>query len=121
MAQVRVDGLNRLVRDFKRAGGDVDDLKDALAPVGEKVKKAAERTVPVGKTGNLKSTIRVSRAQRSVTIRAGNAKAYYAPFVSFGSVHNPTPKPFLREALNQTDVSGEVAVAIDSLLRKSGL
>lgn len=120
MAQVRVDGLNRLIRDFKRAGGDAEYLKDAWVPIGEKVKKEAERAVPV-RSGKLKSTIRLSRAQRSVTIRAGNAKAFYAPWVSFGSVHNKTPKPFLREALSRVDVTREVEAAVNSLLRKSGL
>ena len=120
MAQVRIDGFNKLVRDFKRAGGDVEDVKDALAPAGAKVAKKAEQIVPV-KSGDLKDSIRVSRAQRSVTVRAGNAKAYYAPFVSYSSARGKTPTPFLQTALARTDITSDVYRAVDAILRKSGL
>lgn len=120
MAQVRVEGLNQLVRDFKRVGGDVAELKEELVPIGEKVAKRARVVVPKGATRRLGKSIRVSKAQRSVTVRAGGGSASYAPFVAFGSRHNPAPVRFLSIALADTDVSGEVLIAINRIMDKAG-
>ena len=81
--RVEVTGARELARTLKRAGVNVNDMKDANQRTGEIVVRAAGGVVP-RRTGRLASSIRPSRMQAGVTIRAGGASLPYAGVQHYG-------------------------------------
>lgn len=84
MATVEVTGLNKVLRQMKKLGVEARDLKDAFQRIGAKVTADATSGAPV-RSGRLAGSVRQSRRQNSVYIRAGGKRTYYAPFVHWGT------------------------------------
>lgn len=82
-SRVRIEGLNRAVRNLKKAGADSQDLKDLMHSIGEVVVSAAQADVPKV-SGNLAGTIRAGRGATKAVVRAGGAKAKYAGVQNYG-------------------------------------
>lgn len=84
MATVEVKNLNKVLRQMKRLGVEMRDLKDAFQRIGAKVTADATSGAPV-RSGRLSGSVRQSRRQNSVYIRAGGKRTYYAPYVHWGT------------------------------------
>src|SRR4029077_16123865 len=83
-AQVEVQGLNKLTRALKKAGVEVQDLKDANQRVGAVVVQASGPITP-HRPGALASSLRVAQRQSGVIVRAGGGRVKYAKFVEYGT------------------------------------
>lgn len=106
---VRIEGLNRLARTLKAAGGDLSDLRKLNAAVAGVVTPAAIAGTPVGPAdrGHIRSTVRVGVTPRAVTLRAGTGAAGAYPYG--GPLHWGWParhirsRPWLSEAAQSTE------------------
>ena len=102
-ATVTVEGLNRFVSTLKRAGVDLDDMKEANAKVGNIVAGAAESRAP-RRSGKLAASIRSARQARRARVVAGRASVPYAGPIHWGwPARNITAQPFLTEAARATE------------------
>lgn len=93
LAQVQVVGARELARTLKKAGVQVADMKAANGRVGQIVVRASTPITPV-RSGRLAGSIRPSRQQAAVTIRAGGASIPYA-----GVQHWGWPRHHIRASL----------------------
>jgi hypothetical protein len=80
---VRVEGLNRAVRDLQRAGLEVGDLKDAFGKIARLGASVATGFAP-RRTGRLAGNIRPNKARNSARIVAGGARVPYAGVINYG-------------------------------------
>jgi HK97 gp10 family phage protein len=80
---IKVVGLNNAIRALKDLGVPAKEIAQAGTDAGNIIAKEARSLVPV-RTGNLKDTIRVSKAQTKVVVRAGKAKVPYANPIHWG-------------------------------------
>lgn len=80
---VRVEGLNRLVRDLQALGLDVDDLKEAFGDIAAEGARVASSFAPK-KTGALAATVRGNRAKNKAVVSAGRARVKYAGAINYG-------------------------------------
>ncbi len=119
-ASIKVEGLSRTIGQLKKLGVQSSDLKEAWIPMGRDMTNRSKQEAP-NSTGRLAGTIRPSKRQNGVTIRAGGARAPYAPFVYFGASTQPGPRPFMLKALEGYDVTGQILKALDQAIRSSGL
>jgi Bacteriophage HK97-gp10, putative tail-component len=91
---------------------------DLLLPAAEVIAKEARRQAPV-RTGRLRSSIVADVGRR------GNARvvalARYSPFVHYGSIHNPSPVPFLDRARNAPGVELAVEREVEKAIERAGL
>ncbi len=86
---VRVQNLNKTVRDLQRLGLEVDDLKDAFSTIAAEGADKVESYTPVGDSGNLAGTVRGNRAKSKAVVRAGTAAVPYAGPINYGwPAHN---------------------------------
>src|SRR4029077_20968309 len=83
-ASVKVEGLNKLNRALKKAGIEVQDLKDANNRVGAVVLQASGPITP-RRSGALAGSLRVAQRQSGVTVRAGGGRVRYAKYVEYGT------------------------------------
>jgi len=102
-AEVRVQGLNELIRTMKKAGEDLSDLKDAHARAGQIVANYA-RTIAPKRSGKLAGTIRAAKQVRRARIQAGRASVPYANPIHWGwPSRHIEPNPFLSIAARDTE------------------
>lgn len=80
---VRVEGLNRLVRELQGLGLELDDLKDAFAEIARKGAETASSFAPK-RTGALAASIRGNRAKNKAVVAAGKARVRYAGPINYG-------------------------------------
>jgi hypothetical protein len=80
---VKVEGLNKVVRQLVALGTDVDDLKDGFAAIAAKGADLAAKLAP-RRTGALAGTVRGNRAKNNATVTAGRAKVRYAGPINYG-------------------------------------
>lgn len=96
--RVEVEGLKQVLRNLKRLGVDVADLKEASNRAGQVVADAARSLAPT-KTGRLSNSVRAAKQQNAAVVRAGGARLPYAGVIHFGwPARGIAPKPFLFEA-----------------------
>ena len=82
---------------------------------------AEAKAVAPKRSGKLAGSVRGSKAKNRVTVSAGGARAPYAPYVAFGSVHNPNPIKFLYIALDSVDAASMIEKAVADAIRRAGL
>jgi hypothetical protein len=80
---VRVDGLNRTVRDLQTLGLEIDDLKEAFGDLAAEGADLASSFAPKVK-GDLARTIRGNRSKNKAVVTAGKKKVAYAGAVNYG-------------------------------------
>lgn len=115
---IKVEGARNLRRTLKRAGNNLDDLKDAHAAVGAIV-VAAGRTGAPRRSGALAGSVRASRAAASATVRAGGARTPYAGVIHWGwPGRGITAQPWLSTAATATEPAWTAAYqqAVDQVL-----
>lgn len=110
---IRIDGINKVVRDLKRFGVEVADLKTAFNKIGNIVVKEAVTLTPT-LTGALAASIRASKTQNKAEVRAGSARVPYAGVQHYGGYHGITGSHFLTDAIAAKQ--GEVLNTLDSEL-----
>ena len=66
-----VVGQKRFVQTMRKAGADMDDLKEVNREAAEIALPAVRNLAPRGKTGRLAGSLRVGATKRAGVIRAG--------------------------------------------------
>ena len=99
---VKIEGWNRVARDLKKSGADMQDMADLMHQIGMIVVNAAH---PPVKSGALRSTMRAGRAKQKSVVRAGNSTTVpYGRVQHWGvgargkNPQNIKAKPFLSDA-----------------------
>ena len=87
-ASCEVKGLNKLTRALKKAGVEIQDLKEANQRVGGVVLQASSPLTP-RRTGALAGSLRVANRQSGVVVRAGGGRVRYAKYVEYGTRKMP--------------------------------
>ena len=100
---IKVKGYKAGIKALQAIGVPDAEIKAAGSQAGEIVAREARNLVPV-RTGALRNTIKVSKALRSVSVRAGNnGKVPYANPIHWGWFkRNIKPQPFFIKALGIT-------------------
>ena len=100
---VGIVGLNALRRDLVKLTADAGPLNKAFAQAGmsaaEPVASATRSALPQV-SGELATTVRVSRARSGAGVRMGNASHPYAGWVEFGGIRkapHETSRPYLAQ------------------------
>lgn len=100
---IRVEGLNMLVRTMRKAGKDLDDLKDAHAKAGAIVANYAADIAP-RRSGKLAGSIRAAKQVRRARVQAGRASVPYAAPIHWGWPRRGIEaNPFLSHAAQATE------------------
>jgi len=95
---VRVDGLNKLVRDLQTMGIEITDLKEVFGALAQEAAQIAAGLAPHG-TGRLAASVRGSHAKNYATVKAGGARIPYAGAINYGwAKHNIQPSLFMQRA-----------------------
>jgi hypothetical protein len=100
---IKVKGYKASIKALQAIGVPDAEIKAAGSEAGDLVANEARNLVPV-RTGALRNTIKVSKALRSVSVRAGNnVKVPYANPIHWGWFkRNIKPQPFFIKALGIT-------------------
>jgi HK97 gp10 family phage protein len=100
---IKVKGLRSSIKALQAIGVDAADIKAAGNEAGEIVAREARNLAPV-RTGNLRNTIRTSKALNKVSVSAGNnGRVQYANPIHWGWFkRNIKPQPFFIKALGIT-------------------
>lgn len=81
---IQVIGAKQLRKSLKAAGEDLTDLKAAHRQAAEIAAKASAALTPVGKTGQLRRSVRASGTATAGIIRAGKKSVPYANAIHWG-------------------------------------
>lgn len=100
---VEVEGLNNFVRTLRKAGEDLEELKDAHARAASIVATAAAERAP-RRSGTLAASVRGSRQVRRARIQAGRAAVPYAGPIHWGwPARGIKADPFITLAARATE------------------
>lgn len=103
-ASVRVEGGARLRSTLRKAGANMNDLKDANAKVGQYIASESQPIAPRGKTGKLAGSVRSARQVGRARILAGSAAVPYAGVIHFGwPQHSITARPWISTTAQATE------------------
>jgi len=101
--EVRIEGLDELIRTLKRAGEDISEFKDAHVRAGEIVATEAASRAP-RRSGNLAGSVRSAKQAKRARVQAGRASVPYAGPIHWGwPARNIEPQPFLSDAAVATE------------------
>ncbi len=79
-----VVGQKRFVQTMRKAGADMDDLKEVNREAAQIALPAVRNLAPRGKTGRLAGSLRVGATKRAGVIRAGRKAVPYAGPTNYG-------------------------------------
>ena len=79
-----VVGQQRCVQTMRKAGADMDDLKETHRKAANLAAQAVSRLAPRGKTGRLAASVRTGATRRAGVVRAGRKAVPYAGPVNYG-------------------------------------
>lgn len=122
-ARIRITGLNRTIRNLKKAGADAQDMKDLMHSIGEVIVRASQSEAPEV-SGRLAGTIRAGRGATKAVVRAGGAKAPYAGPINFGwPARNIRATGFLTDAANRNQGTAldMLDKGIQEIIERNGL
>ena len=98
-AEVKILGLSRLRSTLRKAGADMDDMKQANQRASQTVSTRAQAIGP-SRSGALVGSLRNPRIASKAVVRS---TLRYAPVIHYGwPGHHIRPQPFLTEAAGQT-------------------
>jgi hypothetical protein len=101
--ELKIVGLNELIRTMRKAGLDLTELKDAHHRAGEIVATEAAAIAP-RRSGRLAGTIRAAKQVRRARVQVGRASVPYAGPIHWGwPSRNIEPQPFLSDAARSTE------------------
>ena len=97
--KITVEGGASLMRTLKRAGADIDDMKDTNQRVARQVAAVASSLAP-RRSGRLAGSVKGNRAVAQAVIRS---RLPYAGPIHWGwQSRGIRPNPFMVEAVNRT-------------------
>ena len=105
-AAVQVEGLDNLVRTLRKAGADLNELKDASKEAGDTITGAATGRAP-RRTGRLAGSMRASRLAKGVRVphREGDgAIRRRHPLGVAGAEHHSPAVPHRRRQGDRADL-----------------
>lgn len=79
-----VVGQKRFVQTMRKAGADMQELKDVNRQAADIALPAVRTLTPRGKSGKLAVSIRVGATQKAGVIRAGRKSVPYAGAINYG-------------------------------------
>lgn len=122
MTGVYFDGLRETIRDMKRFGVQVTDLKATFKRIGDMVARHSVTLTPT-LTGRLAASIRASNTQNKAEVRAGGAKVIYAGVQHYGGYNNITGSHFLDRAVQekQGEAVRQMNTDLNRLIQSLGL
>jgi hypothetical protein len=98
---VQVEGIPETLLSIQRVAGDLDDLN---VPAAEQMILVAAQARAPRKTGRLAASGRHGNAPRIVSVTFGSPQVPYANAIHWGwRKHNISPRPFLMDAIEQTE------------------
>ena len=101
--EFKIEGLSTLVRTMKRAGVDIQELKDAHHKAGQIVATEAAHRAP-RVSGKLAGSVKSARQARRARITAGRAAVPYAAPIHWGwPARGIEANPFVSEAAQATE------------------
>jgi HK97 gp10 family phage protein len=115
---IKVKGYKAGIKALQAIGVPDSEIKAAGTAAGELVAAEARTLVPV-RDGNLRDSIKVSKALNSVSIRAGGARVPYANPIHWGWwKRHIKPSPFFSKALGVTrnEVFQNYYATVDKLI-----
>ena len=106
---IRVEGLRETIKQLEALGASKQEIVEANVRAAETLKSAASPNVPV-RNGNLKASLRVSKAKGFAQVLMGNSRVVYANPIHWGWLEdkewfikkNIKPNKFLYRALGAT-------------------
>lgn len=82
--RIEVEGLKETLRRLSRAGADAEDMRELMHSTGQIISDGAVRYAPLGKTGDLRASLRAGKGKTKAVIRAGGARVPYAGVQHYG-------------------------------------
>jgi hypothetical protein len=119
-AVVQVQGARELRSSMKRAGEDLQQLKEAHAKVAAQVAPVARSLAPHG-TGRLAGSGRPGASQRAAILRFGSKAIPYAGVQEWGWGRRNIPaQPYATRAARQTEPTWTLTyqAAVDQILSR---
>lgn len=99
-----VVGQKRFVQTMRKAGADMQELKEVNRRAADIAKPEAVARAPRGKTGRLAGSIRAGATQKAGIIRAGRKTVPYAGPTNYGwPARNIRPRTFVNDAVASTE------------------
>lgn len=99
-----VVGQKRFVQTMRKAGADMQELKEVNRRAADIAKPEAVARTPRGKTGRLAGSIRAGATQKAGIIRAGRKTVPYAGPINYGwPARNIRPRTFVNDAVASTE------------------
>ena len=99
-----VVGQRRFVQTMRKAGADMDDLKEVNREAAQIALPAVRNLAPRGKTGRLAGSLRVGATKRAGVIRAGRKSVPYAGVINYGwPKRHITGRMFANNGVAQTE------------------
>ena len=96
-----VVGQKRFVQTMRKAGADMQELKEVNRRAADIAKPEAVARAPRGKTGRLAGSIRAGATQKAGIIRAGRKTVPYAGPINYGwPARNIRTTPWHRQKAN---------------------
>ena len=124
---ITVDGLVGLMKALQAVGTPVEAIREANEAVGGMVLRTAKNIAPV-RSGDLRRTIRLTKATTNIKIRAGLKRVPYANPIHWGWFYdrnnfitkNIKPNPFMARALgyNRDEILTKYASEMKKLIDK---
>lgn len=119
---IKVKGYRSAIKALQAIGVPDAEIKAAGSEAGELVAREARTLVPV-RTGALRNTIKVSKALKSVSVKAGNnTRVPYANPIHWGWFkRHIKPQPFFSKALGITrdEVFRNYYAKLETLITKN--
>jgi HK97 gp10 family phage protein len=124
---ITVDGLVGLMKALQAVGTPIEAIREANEAVGGMVLRTAKNIAPV-RSGDLRRTIRLTKATTNIKIRAGLKRVPYANPIHWGWFYdrknfitkNIRPNPFMARALgyNRDEILAKYASEMKKLIDK---
>lgn len=96
-------GQQRFVATMRKAGADLDELKQVNRQAAQIALPAVTGRTPV-KTGRLQRSVRVGATRRAGVIRAGSKAVPYAGPINYGwPAHHIQPRLFVNNGVAATE------------------
>ena len=97
-------GQKRFVQTMRKAGADMNDLKEVNREAAQIALPAVRNLAPRGKTGRLAGSLRVGATKRAGVIRAGRKAVPYAGPVNYGwPGHHIKPRLYVNNGVARSE------------------
>lgn len=99
-----VVGQKRFVQTMRKAGADMDELKEINRRAAQTALPAVRNLAPRGETGKLAGSLRVGATKRAGVIRAGRKAVPYAGPINYGwPARRIKPRLFVNNGVASTE------------------